>query len=36
MELINGMICEDENDRFDILQVLQHPWMKKEKISIEH
>jgi serine/threonine protein kinase len=35
MDLINGMLSNDEDFRMTIKEVLEHPWMKKEVMEEE-
>ena len=35
MDLINGMLCADEDFRLTIEEIIDHPWMQREVMGEE-
>ena len=35
MDLINGMLCDDEDFRLTIEEIIDHPWMQREVMGKE-
>ena len=35
-DLMNHLVCYDPSERFDIKEILEHPWIKKNVYDLEN